>query len=56
MALAGNDHFDIDEKVSSSIRLNLEGGEGDDIYIVKGKIKYKIGDSDSIVNSVLAQK
>ncbi len=43
--LGGNDHFEVDEKVASSIRLQLEGGEGKDIYSVKGKIKTRIEDS-----------
>jgi hypothetical protein len=56
MGLAGNDLFSIDEKVSSPIRLNLDGGEGNDVYTLKGKIRYKIGDNDSTVKTVLAQK
>jgi hypothetical protein len=46
-SLGGNDHFDIDESVSSSIKLQLEGGEGDDVYNVKGKIKTRVEDHDS---------
>lgn len=44
MGLGGNDRFEIDEKVSSSIKLEFQGGKGDDAYEVKGKIKLKIED------------
>lgn len=40
--LDGNDHFDIDQNVSSSIMLQLEGGKGNNVYNIKGKIKTKI--------------
>lgn len=46
LGLDGNDHFDIDENVSSSIRLHLEGGKGDDVYNVRGTIKTTIEDED----------
>ena len=45
--LGGNDHFDIDENVSSSIILQLEGGDGDDLYNVKGDIKTRIEDHNN---------
>ena len=47
LGLDGNDHFDIDENVSSSIKLQLEGGNGDDVYNVRGKIKTTIEDDNS---------
>ncbi|MBC7828483.1 MAG: hypothetical protein H7122_12105 [Chitinophagaceae bacterium] len=57
MGLDGNDHFDINENVSSSIKLQLEGGDGNDVYSVKGKIKTKIEDDhNSPAKIVLAQK
>jgi len=46
MGLDGNDHFDIKDNVSSSIKLQLEGGDGDDVYIVNGKIKTRIEDDN----------
>ena len=52
--LDGNDHFDIDENVTSSIKLHLEGGKGDDVYSVKGKIKTTIEDDNSKNQSSLA--
>jgi hypothetical protein len=55
MGLDGNDHFKVDEKVSSSIKLYLQGGKGNDIYSVKGKIKATIEDDNYSKNkSVLA--
>jgi hypothetical protein len=47
LGLDGNDHFDIDENVTSSIKLQLEGGNGDDVYNVRGKIKTTIEDDNS---------
>lgn len=37
--LGGNDNFEVDENVSSPIKLYLEGGDGEDHYSVKGKIR-----------------
>jgi hypothetical protein len=54
--LSGNDHFKIDEKVSSRIKLQLEGGEGNDVYTVRGRIKTRIGDTDSTTRIVFARK
>jgi hypothetical protein len=45
--LGGKDHFDIDENVSSSIILQLEGGDGEDVYNVKGDIKTRIEDHNN---------
>jgi hypothetical protein len=55
IGLGGNDHFDIDEKVSSKIKLQLEGGEGNDIYSVKGKIKTKIEDDKTKSKTALVK-
>ena len=46
LGLDGNDRFDIDEAVSSSIKLVLQGGKGNDIYSVKGNIKTRIEDEN----------
>ncbi|HYE53526.1 MAG TPA: hypothetical protein VD996_01740 [Chitinophagaceae bacterium] len=37
-----NDHFEIDDDVSSRIRLRISGGDGKDSYTNKGKIRKKI--------------
>jgi hypothetical protein len=44
--LGGNDRFIVDQTVSSSIKLYLEGGDGNDEYSVKGKIKTRIDDTN----------
>ncbi len=52
----GNDQFNVDSDVSSSIKLYLEGGDGDDRYFVAGKIKARIFDSKkATAKSALAQ-
>jgi hypothetical protein len=56
IGLDGNDQFEIDEAVSSSIKLQLKGGDGEDVYSVKGKIKTRIGDVDPTDRKVLVQK
>lgn len=57
MGLDGNDHFSIDENVSSSIKLQLKGGEGNDVYNVQGKIKTVIEDDNkTTVKVALVQK
>ena len=53
----GDDRFIIDQNVSSSIKLYLQGGDGNDEYIVNGKIKARIDDiKKSTPRHVLAQK
>lgn len=37
--MGGDDEFKVDENVSSSIKLYLDGGQGDDLYAVRGKIR-----------------
>jgi hypothetical protein len=54
IGLGGKDHFEVDEKVSSSITLQLEGGKGDDVYSVRGKIRTKIEDKSIDSKKVLA--
>ena len=44
VGLNGNDHFYIAENVSSPIRVLLLGGDGEDTFTVKGKIKTTIED------------
>lgn len=57
MGLDGNDQFDVDQNVSSSIKLYLEGGDGNDLYTVSGKIKTKILDRNKTPGrSALVQK
>src|SRR5688500_12904382 len=55
LGLGGNDHFQIDENVDSSIKVRLEGGEGNDVYKLEGKIKSTIEDNDNNDTSVLAK-
>ena len=50
LGLDGNDHFEIDDTVTSSIKLVLQGGKGNDIYSVKGNIKTRIEDDDAATN------
>jgi hypothetical protein len=53
----GDDQFNVDQNVSSPIKLYLEGGDGNDLYTVSGKIKTKIEDRHKTSGkSVLAQK
>ena len=57
IGLGGNDSFIVDQNVTSSIKLYLKGGEGNDEYSVHGKIKTRIDDLDqSTSKSVLAHK
>ena len=55
LGLAGNDHFEIDENVNSSIRVQLEGGDGDDVYRRKGKIKSTIEDEGNADDPALVK-
>lgn len=50
MGLGGNDHFIVNEKVSSSIKLALKGGEGNDSYSLKGKIITTVEDDEKSNN------
>jgi hypothetical protein len=50
LGLDGNDHFEIDDTVSSSIKLVLQGGKGNDVYSVKGNIKTRIDDENYGIN------
>jgi hypothetical protein len=53
----GNDQFTVDQNVSSSIRLYLDGGNGTDVYSLKGKIKTRIEESNkTAARPTLAQK
>jgi hypothetical protein len=57
LAFGGNDQFEIDKNVRSRIRIFLEGGDGQDVYNVKGQIKTRISDEQQIPGkSVLAHK
>ena len=56
LGLDGNDHFDIEENVSSSIRLRLQGGDGNDVYSVKGKIKTRIEDDNKSTGKIVLAK
>lgn len=42
--LGGDDHFTIDEGVHTAIRLQVNGGEGADIYELKGQVKARVFD------------
>lgn len=56
MGLGADDEFQIEESVSSSIKLQLQGGAGDDEYHVKGKIKTRVEDTVASGKRALAQK
>lgn len=51
--LKGNDQFIIEESARSVIALKIYGGEGSDVYDVKGNMKTKIFDSRKENNRVL---
>ena len=58
LGLNGNDQFKIEENVSSPIRILIEGGEGKDVYDLKGKIKTTLEDKDDAkgISSLAKQK
>jgi hypothetical protein len=45
--LGGSDQFLVEENISSSIRIKINGGEGSDIYNLNGKIRTVVYDSSS---------
>lgn len=45
-ALGGNDKFIIDETAKAKIKLNIDGGKGDNQFNIKSRIKYEIYHSD----------
>lgn len=51
--LNGNDKFEIDDDVSSKIKLRIIGGKGNDTFNLKGKVKNKIYDLSSEKNAVI---
>ena len=55
----GNDIFITEENTSSKIKLNIAGGDGKDVYDLKGKIKMVVNDSlnngDEVVNNQRAK-
>ena len=51
--LNGNDKFEIDEDVSSKIRLRIIGGKGNDTFNLKGNIRNKIYDLSTEKNAVI---
>lgn len=48
----GDDQFLVDETTRSSIRLEIIGGAGDDVYRIKGNLKNTIYDLDSEKNKI----
>ncbi len=50
--LGGNDHFEINENCSLPILLQVKGGEGSDVFDVKGKMKIKYLDKEESLNLV----
>jgi hypothetical protein len=51
--LNGNDKFEIDEDVSSKIKLRIIGGKGNDTFDLKGNIHNKIYDISTEKNAVI---
>ena len=51
----GNDVFEINENVHSSIRLKLYGGEGNDTYNLKGNARTKVYDNAAENNAVISK-
>jgi hypothetical protein len=54
--LAGADQFMIDEGLSSSIRLIINGGKGKDLYDLKGKVRSQVFDYAADENEFRNQK
>ena len=54
--LAGNDQFTIAENASSTIKIFLVGGNGDDTYKVQGKVRAKVDDNKKSGKFILAKK
>jgi len=51
--LNGNDKFEIDEDVSSKIKLRIIGGKGNDTFDLKGNVRNKIYDLSAEKNAVV---
>jgi hypothetical protein len=50
--LGGSDQFLVEENISSSIRIKINGGQGSDIYNLNGKIRTVVYDSLSDKNEI----
>ncbi len=50
--LNGDDYYDIDEDVSSKIKIRIIGGRGNDTFNVKGKVEAMIYDLNTEQNSI----
>ncbi len=50
--LGGNDRFVFDENITSGIKIKISGGEGKDMYDLKGKLKTIVYDSLSDNNTI----
>jgi hypothetical protein len=51
----GNDYFDIDESVSSKIKLHLVGGNDEDTFNIRGKIRNILYDRSDEKNGIIAR-
>lgn len=51
--LGGNDIFEVDEAISSKIKMRLHGGAGKDVYNLKGKLKTIVYDKQEEQNDFL---
>jgi hypothetical protein len=47
IGLAGDDKVIVDETVSTRIKLEVDGGKGEDVIDIKGKLKHKIYNSNA---------
>lgn len=54
--LNGDDKFEIDENVSSRIKLRIIGGKGDDTFDLKGKVKNYVYDLSTEDNKIINLK
>lgn len=54
--LHGNDLFEVDEDVSTKIKMRIIGGKGYDTFDVKGNAKNYLYDIDTAANSILNHK
>lgn len=50
--LNGNDHFDIDENVSSRIKVRVVGGRGNDTFDIRGNVRNYLYDIDAEGNYI----
>ncbi len=50
--LGGNDHFVTEDNGSSRIKIKIHGGDGSDVYDIKGKLKAEVFDFSAEKNTI----